>query len=224
MPARHTDSFYENELERLRDRVLLMGAKAEEIARRALASLAERDRVLATRVIALDGEVDRLEVEIDELALALLARRQPVASDLRFVASVLKMVTDLERVGDLGVNIGERAAELAELPPLPEQAAVLELGESVMLMLHEALDAFVQADEARARGVLDKDEAVDATFSRIFEDLVRTMIARPDTVERATRLQSLARYLERIADHATNVAERVVFMVRGKDVRHSGRG
>jgi len=224
MATRHTDSFYENELERLRDRVLFMGAKAEEIARRSLAALAARDAELARRAISLDPEVDRLEVEIDELALAVLARRQPVASDLRFVASVLKMVTDLERIGDLGVNIGERAAELALHPQLPEQADVVELGEAVMLMLHEALDAFVHADEARARAVLEKDEAIDETFSRIFQNLVRTMIARPDSVDRATRLQSLARYLERIADHATNVAERVVFMVRGKDVRHSNRG
>jgi phosphate transport system protein len=201
-----------------------MGAKSEEVVERALRALSSRDGALARRAIELDVDVDRLEIEIDELALALLARRQPVASDLRFVASVLKMVTDLERVGDLGVNIAERALELAALAPLEEQAEVLELGEAVKAMLHEALDAFVQADEARARAVLARDGVVDATFSRLFEQLVACMVARPETAPRATRLQSLARYLERIADHATNVAEMVVFMVRGKDVRHAQRG
>ncbi len=223
MPAPHTVRLFESELAHLRESVLLMGAKAEEVVERALRALASRDVALARRAIELDADVDRLEIEIDELALAILARRQPVASDLRFVATVLKMVTDLERVGDLGVNIAERAAELSGHAPLEDQLEILELGDAVKAMLHEALDAFVQADEARARAVLARDGVVDATFSRIFEQLVACMVARPDTVDRATLLQSLARYLERIADHATNVAEMVVFMVRGKDVRHAPR-
>lgn len=219
--AQHTDTLYESELAKLRESVVLMGVKVEEIVGRALAALQARDAIAAKRLIGLDEQVDRLEVKIDDLALMVLARRQPVASDLRFIASVLKIVTDLERVGDLGVNICERAIELCSEQTLPEQAEVMTLGAEVIRLLHGALDAFVRADARLARELLDRDEDIDASFARIFQTLVLCMIANPQTVERATRLQSLARYLERIADHATNVAEMVVFMVKGKDVRHS---
>ncbi len=219
--ALHTDSLYESELAKLRESVLLMGAKAEEILERALRALAARDVSVAKEAIPLDVQVDRLEVKIDDLALMILARRQPVASDLRFIASVLKMVTDLERVGDLGVNICERVIELATEPMLPEQAAVTQMGVEVARMLHEALDAFVRADDSLARELLERDRRIDESFASIFAVLVRCMMKSPENIERATRLQSLARYLERIADHATNVAEMVVFMVKGKDVRHS---
>lgn len=219
--AQHTDTLYESELGRLRESVVLMGVKVEEIVGRALAALQARDAATAHRLIALDEQVDKLEVKIDDLALMVLARRQPVASDLRFIASVLKIVTDLERVGDLGVNICERAIELIAEQTLPEQAEVMTLGAEVIRLLHGALDAFVRADARLARELLDRDQDIDARFARIFQTLVSCMIHDPQTVERATRLQSLARYLERIADHATNVAEMVVFMVKGKDVRHS---
>lgn len=219
--AQHTDTLYESELAKLRESVVLMGVKVEEIVGRALAALQARDAPAAKRLIALDEQVDRLEVKIDDLALMVLARRQPVASDLRFIASVLKIVTDLERVGDLGVNICERAIELIAEQTLPEQTEVMTLGAEVIRLLHGALDAFVRADARLARELLDRDEDIDASFARIFQTLVLCMIDNPQTVERATRLQSLARYLERIADHATNVAEMVVFMVKGKDVRHS---
>ncbi len=219
-----TDRSYENELGRLRESVLLMGAKAEEILGRGMQALADRDAKAAERLIALDEQIDELEVQIDDLALMILARRQPVASDLRLIAAVLKMVTDLERVGDLAVNICERVIELSQAPAMPGQTDVQELGRLVAEMLHDALDAFVRADVALARQVLERDREVDERFARIFQDCVARMMQGPENVERATRFQSLARYLERIADHATNVAEMVVFMVKGKDVRHAPRG
>jgi phosphate transport system protein len=234
MPVAHTDSLYESELARLRQSVLLMGAKAEELVGRGLRAFATRDDELARSSIALDKHVDQLEVAIDDLALAILARRQPVAGDLRFVAAVLKIVTDLERVGDLAVNICERVIELAREPeraldsgilrPGGVRTELLALGDGVIAMLHDALDAFVRGDVTLARDVLSRDDAIDRGFSAIFEGLVAHMMADPADVARATRLQSLGRYLERIADHATNVAEMVVFMVKGKDVRHTPAG
>lgn len=229
MPVAHTDSLYESELARLRQSVLLMGAKAEELVGRGLRAFATRDDELARTAIGLDKHVDQLEVTIDDLALAILARRQPVAGDLRFVAAVLKIVTDLERVGDLAVNICERVIELAQAPdrvdgPGGVRTELLALGDGVIAMLHDALDAFVRGDVSLARDVLSRDDAIDRGFSAIFEGLVARMMADPSDVARATRLQSLGRYLERIADHATNVAEMVVFMVKGKDVRHTPAG
>ena len=225
MPLLHTDSLYENELSRLRESVLLMGAKAEELVSRAMRAFVEHDAGSAKRLVKLDEAIDALEVEIDDLALMVLARRQPVASDLRFIAAVLKMVTDLERVGDLGVNICERVAELGAAPSFPDTDAELEqMGAESVAMLHDALDAFVRGDEALAREVLLRDARIDEQYARIFHSLVARMTESAGTVDRATRLQSLARYLERIADHATNIAEMVVFMVKGKDVRHSQRG
>jgi len=226
MPAAHTDSLFERELARLRQSVLLMGAKAEELVGRALHAFATRDDHLAEAAIPLDRHIDRLELAIDEQALAILARRQPVAGDLRFIAAVLKIVTDLERVGDLAVNMCERVVELAgdPAPPVgPDRVRddLLALGDAVVAMLHDALDAFVRGDVDMARDVLGRDAAIDRRFSAIFEALVTRMTVDRGDVARATRLQSLARYLERIADHATNVAEMVVFMVKGKDVRHA---
>jgi phosphate transport system protein len=229
MPAAHTDTLFERELAKLRQSVLLMGAKAEDLVGRALRAFATRDDHLARAAIPLDRPIDQLELAIDEQALAILARRQPVAGDLRFIAAVLKIVTDLERVGDLAVNMCERVVELASDPPPspgpdPVHRDLLALGDAVVAMLHDALDAFVRGDVDLARDVLARDPAIDRRFSAIFESLVTRMMADPGDVARATRLQSLARYLERIADHATNVAEMVVFMVKGKDVRHALAG
>lgn len=223
MPMLHTDSLYESELRKLRESVLLMGAKCQEVVARALGALESREVEVARSLIPLDTHIDQLEVRIDDLALMILARRQPVAKDLRFIASVLKMVTDLERIGDLGVNICERVVELCAEPTLPEQQAVTSLGVDVTRMLQDALNAFANGDAALARDVLARDESVDQSFARIFHAMVGCMMQSPGNIERATRLQSLARYLERIADHATNVAEMVVFMVKGQDVRHAPR-
>src|SRR5262249_44457851 len=164
---------------------------------------------------------DQLELEIDKLSLKILARRQPVASDLRLITTSMKLVTDLERIGDLGVNICERVVELAAEPPLPTPPAIARIADAARAMLHDALDAFVDGDPDKAERVIECDNTVDEYFAQLFPELVQVMMRDPQSVDRATRLQSIGKYLERIADHSTNIAEMVVFMVRGEDVRHA---
>lgn len=219
----HTNREYEQELRRLREQVLRMGAKVEEVISGSIRALVERDTPLANRMIAADHRVNRMEVDIDELCLQILARRQPVASDLRFITIALKLVTDLERIGDLGVNICERVIELNDEPPLKPYVDLPHMAEEVRGMLREALDAFVAGDPDRAQAVIDRDKNVDAYYSQIFRELLTYMMEDTHNIYRATRLQSIAKYLERIGDHATNLAEMVVFMVKGKDIRHMGK-
>ena len=219
----HTNREYEGELRKLREQLLRMGAKVEEIISGSIKALLERDTELATRMIAFDRRINQMEVDIDELCLLVLARRQPVASDLRFITMALKLVTDLERIGDLGVNISERVIELNEEPQLKPYVDLPRMAEEVQAMLREALDAFVAGDPDRAQAVIDRDRNVDAFYTQIFRELLTYMMEDTHNIYRATRLQSIAKYLERIGDHATNVAEMVVFMVKGKDIRHSGK-
>jgi len=218
----HTNREYEQELRKLREQVLRMGAKVEEIIGGSIKSLIERDSPLATRMIAFDRKINQMEIDIDELCLMVLARRQPVASDLRFITMALKLVTDLERIGDLGVNICERVVELNEEPQLKPYVDLPRMAEEVQAMLREALDAFVAGDPERAQAVIERDHNVDAFYSQIFRELLTYMMEDTRNVYRATRLQSIAKYLERIGDHATNLAEMVVFMVKGQDIRHLG--
>lgn len=217
---RHTDRDYEAELERLREKVLLMGAKVEDMLAASIRALVERDSILAQRTIAVDKQINLLEVEIDDLCLKILARRQPVASDLRFLTMTLKVVVDLERVGDLAVSFCDRVLELNEEDPLKSPGGLQLMGEATSGMLREALDAFVQGDADRAQRVIERDQLVDDQYAQAFRELLTYMLEDPRNIYRATRLQSIAKYLERIGDHATNVAEMVVFMVRGKDIRH----
>jgi phosphate transport system protein len=218
----HTDQEFEQELRHLREQLLLMGSHVEGIIGASLRALLERDSVLAQRTIEADRIVDRLEIEIDGLCLQILARRQPVASDLRFVTMVLKAVTDLERMGDLGVNISERVLELNTEPPLKPYVDLPRMADETQMMLREALDAFVAKDADRARRVIDRDQMIDDLYAQIFRELLTYMMEEAKNVYRATRLQSIAKYLERVADHATNLAELVVFMVKGSDIRHPG--
>ncbi len=219
----HTNREYEQELRRLREQLLLMGAKVEEIIRGSIRALMERETALAEQMIAFDKKINQLELEIDELCMQILARRQPVASDLRFITMALKLVTDLERIGDLGVNICERVVELNAEPPLKPYIDMPNMAREVQEMLHEALDAFVAADADRAQRVIVRDRNVDAYYGQIFRELLTYMMEDPRNIFRATRLQSIAKYLERIGDHVTNLGEMVVFMVKGKDIRHGGR-
>jgi phosphate transport system protein len=216
----HTDQEFEQELRHLREQLLLMGSHVEGIISASLRALVERDSELAQRTIEADRVVDRLEIEIDGLCLQILARRQPVASDLRFVTMVLKAVTDLERMGDLGVNISERVLELNNETPLKPYVDLPRMADETQMMLREALDAFVAKDADRARRVIDRDQMIDDLYAQIFRELLTYMMEDAKNVYRATRLQSIAKYLERIADHATNLAELVVFMVKGSDIRH----
>jgi len=219
----HTNREYEQELRRLREQLLLMGAKVEEIIRGSIRALMERETAVAEQMIAFDKKINQLELEIDELCMQILARRQPVASDLRFITMALKLVTDLERIGDLGVNISERVIELNAEPPLKPYVDMPNMAREVQEMLHEALDAFVAADADRAQRVIVRDRNVDAYYGQIFRELLTYMMEDPRNIFRATRLQSIAKYLERIGDHVTNLGEMVVFMVKGKDIRHGGR-
>jgi len=219
----HTDREYESELRKLREQLLLMGAKVEEMIARSVEALVDRNSDLARRMIELDHQVNRLEVETDGQCLKILARRQPVASDLRFITIAMKMVTDLERIGDIGVNICERAIELNEEPPLKPYVDLPKMAEVAQGMVREALDAFVNRDAERAQAVIERDQIVDAYYAQIFRELLTYMMEDPRSIYRATRVQSVAKYVERIGDHATNLAEMVVFMVKGKDIRHLGR-
>jgi len=198
-----------------------MGAQVESLVETAFAALDRRDAGRARVVISLDEEIDRLEVEVDGMCVRLLSARQLNAQNLRFVTSTLKLVTDLERAADLGVNVAERVVELAAQPQTMDCYGALAHMASVSLrMLRDAMDAFVSADTLKAEQILERDEAVDTLYSQFFPTLIAQMVADIQCVEQATRLQSVAKYIERIADHATNIAEMVVFMVRGTDVRH----
>jgi len=216
----HTDKEYEHELRHLREQLLLMGSHVESIIGDSIKALVERDTELANCTMAADKTVDRMEVELDGLCLQILARRQPVASDLRFITLVLKVVTDLERIADLGVNVCERVVELNMEPQLKPYVDIPHMGREVQAMLREVLDVFVAKDAARAHAIIGRDEVVDALYAQVFRELLTFMMEDAHNVYRATRLQSIAKYLERMADHTTNLAEMVIFMVDGQDVRH----
>jgi phosphate transport system protein len=220
MASRLIDREYEAELDKLRELVLLMGARVEEMLLQATRAFDENSATRAHATIEVDGSVDRLELEIDEACLKILARRQPVASDLRFITTTLKLVTDLERIGDLCVNLCERVVECADELPPEGNTPIPRIAQAAHGMLHDALDAFVARDVAKAEDVLVRDRIVDAYYAQLFPELVARMMADPKAVFRSTRLLSIGKYLERIADHSTNIAEMVVFMVRGEDVRH----
>ncbi len=217
-----TDREYDGELHKLHDQLLLMGARVEEMIANSMRALTERDSALARRMIEYDHQINRLEVEIDDLCLRILARRQPVASDLRLITTALKLVTDLERIGDACVNICERVVELNMEPTLKPYVDLPRMAETVQAMVRDALDAFVQADPERAREVVERDRVVDAYYGQVFRELLTYMMEDPRNIYRAVRAQAIAKYLERIGDHATNLAEMVIFMVVGKDVRHVG--
>jgi len=210
----------EKELHELKDKLLRIGALVETQLDRSIKSLVERDTLLAKVVINADHEVNTLEVEIDEECIRLLALRQPEAGDLRFVTTAMKIVTDLERMGDLAVDISERALELNEEPILKPYIDIPRMARAASEMLREALDAFVNKDAELAWKVLDKDDFVDDLNKQIFRELLTYMIEDPHTISRAIRISYISKYLERVADHATNIAEMVVYLVEGKMIRH----
>lgn len=222
MKPRHTDPEYEQELETLRRRLVHMTRTVEEMIEASGRALLERQSTLARDVTRRDNDVNRLEVETDGLCLRILARRQPVASDLRFITTALKVVTDLERIGDLCVNVCERVIELNQEPPLPELEDLGRMAEICRAMVRDALEAFTSADVEKARSVVEEDKKVDVFYAQVFRRLLSFMVEDPATIHRATRLLAVAKNLERMGDHATNLAEMVVFMVEGRDIRHAG--
>jgi phosphate transport system protein len=218
--ASHTSKDFETELRTLRERLCTMGGRAEQQITLAMKSLAEADADLARKVIAGDQQVDRDENEIDELALQILATRQPVASDLRFIAMSLKLVTDLERIGDLAAGIARRALELSPLPALTTRSSPAALATLVLKNLRAALDAFVAKDADAATAVIVADAEIDKLNATLFAELLGHVMTDAAAVQQVLPLTSVCRYLERIGDHVKNLAEGVVYMVRAQDVRH----
>lgn len=220
MPSIHTDKAFEQDLRDLREKLLAMGAKVETLIASSVRALTERDTPLAEQVVEADRDVNRLELEIDDLCRRILALRQPAASDLRLITTALKIVTDLERIGDLAVNIAERAIDLNQVAPLAPYIDTPRLAQLAQLQVKKALDAFVSGDVAQAQEVLRGDDLLDALFLKIFNELLAYMMEDSRNIRRATALMFIAKHLERIGDHAMNVAEMVVYMVRGQDIRH----
>src|SRR5690242_19210688 len=216
----HTSKNFEQELRTLRERLAAMGGRCEQQITLAMQALADRDDDLARKVIDGDHLVDRDENEIDELALQILATRQPVASDLRFITMSLKFVTDLERIGDLAAGIAKRALELNHLPELTPSVELNPLATLVQKNLRSALDSFVARDADRATSVIQADREIDKLNASLFAELLAHVATDPATVTRVLPLTSVCRYLERIGDHVKNLAEEVVYMVRAMDVRH----
>ena len=212
------------DLEHLKKQVLAVGALVEEASDKAIASLVDRRPALAEEVLNGDDRIDRKEVEVEEECLKILALHQPVAADLRFIITVLKVNNDLERMGDLAVNVAERAAFLATHEPLAVRVDFPAMGDLVRGMLRDALDALVRMDPDMARQVWSRDDQVDAANRKIRETLENLMESDPSSVERALHTLSASRNLERFADHATNVAEEVIFAIQGRDVRHGNVG
>jgi phosphate transport system protein len=213
---RHLDA----ELKDLREKILLMGGSVESQVQDALQALTERNSDLAIRVVENDLSVNKLDVEIDETCLRLLALHQPTAGDLRFITTAMKISTELERMSDLAENIAERAIELNKEPQLKPYIDIPRMANWTIRMVKEALDAFVERDAALARKVCRDDDFVDDLTEQLFRELVSFMLEDPRTITRAIRLTFIGKYFERIADHATNVAELVVYMVEGKIIRH----
>ena len=220
MKAEHTDKKYEDELKKLREDILYMGGLVEDQIQKSIKSLVERDTDLANIVIERDHEVNRLDVDIDDLCIRLLALHQPAARDLRFITTGLKITTDLERIGDMAVNICERALELNQEPQLKPYIDIPRMARISERMIRESLDAFVREDTDLALKVCKDDDQVDQLNAQIFREVITFMIDDPRTINRAMKISSVSKYLERIADHATNIAEIVIFMVKGKTIRH----
>lgn len=216
----HTDRQYEGELQQLRTKILEMGGLVEKQIGDAVSSLVNRDSTLASEVIKRDHMVNRLDVDTDELCIRLLALHQPAARDLRFITTGLKITTDLERTGDMAQNICERALELNDEPPLKPYIDIPRMAEWAQGMLKDSLNAFVREDTELALKVCQRDDFIDDLTSQIFRELLSYMAEDPKTITRATRILFVAKYLERIADHATNIAEMVIYMVKGKSIRH----
>lgn len=216
----HIYKAFDVELKELKEAILYEGGLVEKAIREAIKALLERNSDLAKNVIENDDIVNAKEVEIDEFCLKLLALRQPAARDLRFITTAIKINYDLERIGDMAVNICERVLELNQEPQLKPYIDLPNMAETVELMVKESLDAFVKEDVELALKVTKDDEKVDQLLDQIFRELLTYMIENPKTISRATRILFISKYLERMADHAVNIAELVIFMVEGKIIRH----
>jgi len=224
MPDReHTSKHYEQQLRILKEKLLLMSHRAEQMISDSIKALVERRPTLAEEVIATDDAIDKLEIESDDLCYEILALEQPVARDLRFIATALKIVKDIERIGDIAVNIAERAQELIQEPELKRLVDLPIMADAAQKILKESLDAFVNSDAELAEKVISADNVVDDLYEQIFRELLTYMLEDPRAISRAIKLIFIAKHLERVGDHSANIAEMVVFLVRGQDIRHGTR-
>jgi phosphate transport system protein len=219
-PVERVVRHFQEELEELKARLLEMGGLAEEHVRQAVQGLVNRDRDLIDGVLAGDGPLNALHIEIDNRCFKLLALYQPMAADLRAIVAAVKINTDLERVGDLAVNIAEAARRYASHAPVKKLIDIPRMGSIAQTMLRDALDSFVRRDIDLAQHVLSEDDALDTLKTQIFRELLTYMLQDPSTIEPALDLILVSRHLERIGDHATNIAEDVIFIVSARDVRH----
>lgn len=211
---------FDEELTRLNERLLRMARLVEESIALAIKGLKERQEEYAHDVLKREGNVNLLEIEIDELCMKLLALRQPVASDLRFITSAMKIAGELERMGDLAVNIAEVSLELLKVPLLKPLIDIPRMASVAQGMVKDSLNAFINRDEKLARAVCERDDEVDSLNDQIFRELLTYMISDPSTINRAVGLILIGRHLERIADHATNIGEDVIYLVLGKTIKH----
>ncbi|MCL2825595.1 MAG: phosphate signaling complex protein PhoU [Polyangiaceae bacterium] len=221
--ARQVERAQDREFRELRERLLLMAGRVELMIADSVRALLDRDPELAQRTIQADQLVNRAEVEIDELCMLILVKRQPMARDLRFVTVSLKMVTDLERIGDLAVNLAERAIDLSSSVHTRHYEDVARIAARAQRMVRNVMDAFVRGSAAQAEQVMLSDDELDEAYHQLFRSLLEAMLRNPSSIEACAHLQSMAKYIERIGDHATNLAELVILNVDAKDVRHHGR-
>ena len=221
MAEKHQRHFQE-ELELLKTRLLEMGGMSEDRVRLAMRAVVQRESRLVDEVITGDAAINTLHIEIDDRCFKLLALHQPMAVDLRAIVAAVKINTDLERVGDLAVNIAEAVRRYLQHPPVKQLIDIPRMADIAQSMLRDALDAFVRRDVALAQQVLGADDALDALKTQVFRELLTYMLQDPHTIEPALDLILISRHLERIGDHATNIAEDVIFMVSARDVRHAG--
>ncbi len=222
MPT-HTSREYERELKTLRENVVLMSHEVDAMLGDAILALQENDAELAAKTIERDHHINRSEVDLDELCFILLAKRQPMGVDLRLIAVVLKMVTDLERMGDLAVNICERVLLLSTDGRLNVHSDLFVMAELVRKMVRLSMDAFIAEDAEQAECVLQLDDAVDELYHQVVRDSLVQIKKHEGNIEQLIHFQSIAKWLERVGDHCTNLAEFVVFLVRGTDIRHVGK-
>jgi len=211
---------FDLELDQLKSKLLAMSALVEAAIYRSITAVVQKDRDLCSEVLRNEAQVNQMEIEIDEQAIRLLALQQPMASDLRLITAALKINNDLERMGDLAVSIAKRAQALIDAPPVKPLIDIPHIGALVQSMVRKALDSFVSKDTELARSVLAADDGVDSLRSAFFHELISFMQREPEHIPQGLHLLSIVRNLERIADHSTNIAEDVLFYVKGIDVRH----
>jgi phosphate transport system protein len=214
------ERFFDEELKNLKEMLLRMAGLVEESIELAIEALKEQKEEPARQVLCHEIEINTLDVEVDETCLRLMALRQPMAGDLRFITSAMKITSELERMGDLAVNVAEQALILAKLPPLKPLIDIPRMARMAQSMVRDSINAFINRDEALARNVCERDDAVDDLDDQIFRELLTYMMEDPGAIKRAVALILVSRNIERMADHATNVGEDVIYLVKGKTIKH----